>query len=392
MVFSLATVASQVDFASNPDRSLDGDIFVVPLQGYVTTFERPGALFKRGTLSRSFCGNVTLGSPPQQFLMLVDTGSNNLWVPSEDCVDVACCAHQQYWPELSSMAVELTEMRRMTTSFGAGSILGYSARDTLCFNGVRSVSSSSQPDASACVSVSFFAARHMSDFPFMQEPFDGILGLGAPKKSEPISWMILQHLAEEGFHIFSIRFNTHELWGELIFASDCEAVVDHLATGPVSWVPLAANALDRGRWMVRVLSVTIDGTSLRCGGGPHDGCNALVDTGSTWMLGPPAGVQELRKIAQTLDCTQVTQHPHILFEASGSDGSFTIELAPRDVVESRATKDGCIFTFDEHHSKDGSDLWVFGQPLLQNYVTIFDLDSRRVGFATAGVRTATEAV
>lgn len=88
----------------------------------------------------------------------------------------------------------------------------------------------------------------------------------------------------------------------------------------------------------------------------------------------------------------MTQHPHILFEASGSDGSFTIELAPRNVVESRATKDGCIFTSDEHHSKDGSDLWVFAQPLLQNYVTIFDLDSRLVGFATAGVRTATEAV
>ncbi|NXC91959.1 PEPC protein, partial [Cercotrichas coryphoeus] len=114
----------------------------------------------------SYFGEISIGEPPQKFLVLFDTGSSNLWVPSTDCKSPACFNHAKFQP---SDSVTFTPSGQShTVSYGSGSVtiaLGY---DTLR---IQSITVTNQE---------FGLSQDEPTQPFYFADFDGILGMAYP--------------------------------------------------------------------------------------------------------------------------------------------------------------------------------------------------------------------
>jgi hypothetical protein len=152
-------------------------------------------MFSYGDLA--YIGNITVGSPAQgPFRVIFDTGSANLWIPSQQCqlaikylADSGCVNKTYYWHDNSTTYVpDACEV--LFVPYGTGFIFGYLSNDTVTVGtganavDVVNVEFGEVLYMAGCVvdlrtrlcrDKSFFLIA--TDF-FADFPIDGILGLG----------------------------------------------------------------------------------------------------------------------------------------------------------------------------------------------------------------------
>lgn len=156
-----------------------------------------------------YYGKIELGTPPQEFMVVFDTGSGNLLIPSKQCADEACTSHKRFDAFKSTTAVDIAfadepdkavdkggDRDVVTITFGTGEISGVFIKDNICVGAI-------------CTHGNFVVATEESDEPFSLVPFDGIFGLSLPQMSEGPHFNVLDCMIRDKVlksNIFSVFF------------------------------------------------------------------------------------------------------------------------------------------------------------------------------------------
>merc|ERR1719171_477085 len=173
----------------------------------------------------------------------------------------------------------------------------------------------------------------------------------------------------------------------------------------VAWTQVVAP--ESGYWQVKIDRVRIGNETL---GLCEDGsCRAIADTGTSLLGVPRNAAKEVHwKLArplghaiEPLDCRQFPGPP-IFFDlgGNGTHEGFTIRLDPQDYsrpaparmrLEDNSTGVFCRSSLlpVDMTAPLGSNVFIWGAPVLQRYYTAYDWGQQRIGFGLpAGAVTA----
>lgn len=325
----------------------------------------------KNLLDVEYYGVISVGTPPQNFQVVFDTGSSNLWIPSSRCTTEFCKKHNTYDSDNSS--TYKADGRNFSITYGSGGVNGFLSLDTAL---VAGADISEQP---------FGEALNVEGASLLQAPFDGILGLGYPSIAvdgvTPVFDMMMKQGILQGHNVFSVYLNrdpTAKEGGEVLFGG----IDSTHYTGDITYVPVTVKAY----WQFHVDGVSCGKKQAFQSSICEGGCEAIADTGTSLITGPTQEVEQLNKLLGAtptaegeylFDCDTLDTLPTVTFNISGRP----FELTNEDYVVKIQSQGqlACVSGFM------GMDLpqrlWILGDVFLGRYYTIFDRGQDRLGFA-----------
>ncbi len=304
---------------------------------------------------------------------MFDTGSSDLWIPSSlsDPTCVICLTSPQYYSSRSSTYKQNGSV--FSIAYGLGSAFGFYSLDTVTIGSAK------------IKHQAFGEVIQEYDFEFSSAA--GILGLGFPAisvSSFPIVFenMIEQKLVKKPiFSFFLTRDPKKGYYGELIFGG----VDKDYYTGEFTYVPIDVP----GYWQFTMNGVSVGNNPIEfC----NPNCQAIADTGTTFILGPSADLDALNEeLGATLmadgnygfDCNSIDVLPDIHFNIGGN----VFKLTSRQYIVFNVTNDITNLTNNQtfcdsgFQGIEGLPFWILGDVFLGAYYTVFDYGNQRLGFA-----------
>lgn len=259
-------------------------------------------------------------------------------------------------------------------------------------------------EAMNCVDLRLVMATEMTEEPFHAFAFDGVLGLGldnlalAPEFS--FFGMMAKQVAleESSFGVF-LADSDDEI-SEISFGG----ISSDKITSALTWAKVASPEL--GYWQVRVSNIRIGNRTLDyCDDGQ---CRAVVDTGTSLLAVPEDFADQLQQELETslrdpapsssggVDCRKAEGLP-LHFDVEGR----SITLLPADYSRQAVHAEDA----DSNERKNASEvnhptcqptimplelpeplgpkLFIWGEPVLRKYYTVYDWKEKQIGFALA---------
>ncbi|XP_054581397.1 pepsin F-like [Eptesicus fuscus] len=318
----------------------------------------------RNYLDMYYVGTISIGTPPQEFRVIFDTGSADLWVPSIHCSSPACVTHKAFNP-LGSSTFQSTD-RLIWLLYTSATMIGVLGYDDVRIGDL------------VCKSQAFGLSKTESSKSLEYAAFDGILGLAYPALALRGTTPVFDSMWNQGLiseNLFAFYLSSNKKNGSVVMFG---GVDPSYYRGELQWVPVS----EQGYWQVTVDSISMDGKVVACPGS----CQAIMDTGTSLVIGPTNPILNiLRNIsAQTtstgeyvVSCEAIHSLPDIVFTINGV--AYPVPAS----AYIRRERRGICYTNLNTILWDSPSRWILGDVFLRLYFTVFDRANNRIGLAPA---------
>ncbi|POS73965.1 hypothetical protein DHEL01_v207645 [Diaporthe helianthi] len=373
----------------------EGSVISVPLTDHTKN---------NGKTDLQWYAKVSVGTPPQEFNVLIDTGSSGLLLPSGNCTT---CGQQTLFDFSQSSTFSWSQELFEQVGFGTSG-------DTIPVSG---------PVRARCVNVSdsvsiqgltadeyrFILCDEQDSSLSDQGEIDGILGLPIEADNEAgpgLEWALYDAglLADPIFGIYTPP-------GQITGGQLTLGGVDKTKyKGDLIFVDLNKElAVERPTWILDIQTMFVDGEQLRLpvdnstAKAPYPQALSILDTGTAHIQAPTYQVARdiYAKISPEIyqiDPVGTWGAPCAVMETIASDITFLFGYDGA-ATQVKLTLPGKSVNLGPYPGKegicqgvitnsrrgqlheDGRGVWVIGSPLLKQYYTAWDGRDLRVGFA-----------
>ncbi|KAF8893589.1 aspartic peptidase domain-containing protein [Infundibulicybe gibba] len=333
----------------------------------------------------SYYGTVSIGTPPQTFSVILDTGSSDLWVTDNTC---KTCDSSLSLFNPSSSSTFKSGGQQTTIRYGSGEVAGQVSSDSVTMGGFT-------------INPQTFLSVDQTSQDLVDDPVSGIMGLAFNGISSTHSTPFWQALASGG------QLTAPEMAFWLTRFIDDQSAMDNepggaftlggtnssLFQGDIDFVNMPTSPQESNTfWLLSMSSVTVQGKSVPI----TSGASALsaIDTGTTLIGGPTNDVSAIW--AAVPGSQNVTNMPG--FWAFPCTTSISISLSfggklwpinPTDMNLGQLSRTsslclGAIFDLSMGSnivSGSGNPSWVVGDTFLKNVYSVFRMTPPSVGFA-----------
>jgi len=303
-------------------------------------------------------GVVSVGTPSQNFVIDFDTGSSDFWVPLTDCQ--TCQGKDLFDPTKSSTITALNG--NFSISYGDGSTAsGLPFQDNVSVGGIN-------------VTNQIFAGANVITGNLVSSPGDGLMGLAFPAISNlGVNNTIFDAFAQAQIPDPQFSFKLAETGSSLFIGGQDPS----LFTGTTEFHTLSSGM---GFWQ-------IGNTTAKVGGVPAvSGFDAIIDSGTTLIVGPPQavatfysqipGAQANSQGFFTVPCS--ANIPTVAFNWGGKDWALDPSLFNLGPIQQGSNQ--CALAITASNTGLGST-WILGDTFMQNVYTTFDFGQFAVGFS-----------
>ncbi|KAI6155558.1 aspartic peptidase A1 [Pisolithus tinctorius] len=318
----------------------------------------------------AYIATIQVGTPAQDFKILMDSGSADFWIGSENCQSStggSCGNHTFLGPQSSSSFVSSNSPFQVT--YGSGAVAG-----TLCQDQVSIAGLSLNNHTFGVASV------ESPQFSSSSVPFDGLMGLAQSTLSQQNVSTPVESLASNGLIPAAITsFKISRLSDQL---NDGEVTFGGLDSSKfvANTLVTISNVNQQGFWEGAIDAVSINGADSGL-----TGRTAILDTGTTVMVIPPADAQQLMQgLGGTCDSQQCTlpctSNSSLAFTFGGS--SFAID--PSDLlilpVQPNNPTGDCVAGIQPQQIGAATQ-WLVGDVFLKNAYFSTDVGNNSISLA-----------